>query len=154
MSWRSLVDLRSVQCLYYGYRSAHSLWCTVLIRDRHCFILFCAVTSQLEGPWFDMVFLCGGCLFSQCLHGFPPGTPVFSHCPKTCMLGWQITFKYSLGVSVCVWAWLFVCMSLCWPCLSHEDSWDRLQHPPQPNYGSAVDNGWMDGILFYDLICG
>uniref|UniRef100_A0A3P9AZL4 Olfactory receptor C family, n1 n=1 Tax=Maylandia zebra TaxID=106582 RepID=A0A3P9AZL4_9CICH len=32
------------------------------------------------------VFLCGVCMFSPCLHGFPLGTPASSHCPKTCSL--------------------------------------------------------------------
>uniref|UniRef100_A0A7N8WUW9 Solute carrier family 6 member 22, tandem duplicate 2 n=1 Tax=Mastacembelus armatus TaxID=205130 RepID=A0A7N8WUW9_9TELE len=32
-------------------------------------------------------FLCGVCMFSPCLRGFTPGTPVSSHRPKTCMLG-------------------------------------------------------------------
>uniref|UniRef100_A0A3Q4GFA4 Receptor ligand binding region domain-containing protein n=1 Tax=Neolamprologus brichardi TaxID=32507 RepID=A0A3Q4GFA4_NEOBR len=32
------------------------------------------------------VFLCGVCMFSPCLHGFPPGTPASSHHPKTCNL--------------------------------------------------------------------
>ncbi|MBN3283070.1 NACC2 protein, partial [Polyodon spathula] len=30
---------------------------------------------------------CGVCMFSLCSHGFPPGTPVSSHSPKTCWLG-------------------------------------------------------------------
>uniref|UniRef100_A0A8C4RSA4 Ig-like domain-containing protein n=1 Tax=Erpetoichthys calabaricus TaxID=27687 RepID=A0A8C4RSA4_ERPCA len=29
----------------------------------------------------------GVCMFSLCLRGFPPGTPVSSHSPKTCRLG-------------------------------------------------------------------
>uniref|UniRef100_A0A3Q2Z6C4 ETS domain-containing protein n=1 Tax=Hippocampus comes TaxID=109280 RepID=A0A3Q2Z6C4_HIPCM len=32
-------------------------------------------------------FLCGVCMFSPCLCGFSPGTPVSSHIPKTCMAG-------------------------------------------------------------------
>ena len=42
-----------------------------------------AVASQQEGPGFvsgpARAFLCGVCMFSPCLRGFPPGTPVSSH---------------------------------------------------------------------------
>lgn len=32
-------------------------------------------------------FLCGVCMFSSCLCGFPPGTPASSCSPKTCIWG-------------------------------------------------------------------
>ena len=42
-----------------------------------------AVASQQKGPGFvsgpARAFLCGVCMFSPCLRGFPPGTPVSSH---------------------------------------------------------------------------
>ena len=34
--------------------------------------------------------LCGVCMFSPCLRGFSPGTPVSSHIPKTC------SFRFNL----------------------------------------------------------
>ena len=35
----------------------------------------------------DKAFLCYGCMFFLCMHGFSPGTPASSHRPKTCSLG-------------------------------------------------------------------
>uniref|UniRef100_A0AAR2IWA8 Immunoglobulin V-set domain-containing protein n=1 Tax=Pygocentrus nattereri TaxID=42514 RepID=A0AAR2IWA8_PYGNA len=46
--------------------------------------------ERVSGPGFDSPAgrpgssLCGVCMFSPCLRGFPPGSPVSSHSPKTC----------------------------------------------------------------------
>uniref|UniRef100_A0A3P9MUR5 C2H2-type domain-containing protein n=1 Tax=Poecilia reticulata TaxID=8081 RepID=A0A3P9MUR5_POERE len=43
-----------------------------------------AVALQQEGSGLDSRPLCPGvCMFSLCMRGFSPGTPVFSHSPKT-----------------------------------------------------------------------
>uniref|UniRef100_A0A3B4D421 Uncharacterized protein n=1 Tax=Pygocentrus nattereri TaxID=42514 RepID=A0A3B4D421_PYGNA len=57
---------------------------------RHGGVVGIAVASQRGGPGFDSPAgrpgssLCGVCMFSPCLRGFPPGSPVSSHSPKTC----------------------------------------------------------------------
>jgi len=81
---------------------------------------------------------CGVCMFSLCQRGFPPGAPASSHSPKTCRLIGDS--KLSVGVNVSVNGCLSLCVSpvIVWwpvqgePCLSPSVSWDRLQHPRDP----------------------
>ncbi|KAF7664099.1 hypothetical protein LDENG_00189080 [Lucifuga dentata] len=55
---------------------------------RHGGSVVSTVASQQEGPGFDSgrgrAFLCGVCMFSPCLRGFPPGVPVSPTIIKTC----------------------------------------------------------------------
>jgi len=75
-------------------------------------------------------------MFSPCMRGFSPGTPATSP-PKNMHVRSIVDSKLSLGVSVSVCGCLSR-LSLCgpvmdWrpvqgvPCLSPNDSWDRLQ---------------------------
>ena len=61
-------------------------------------------------------FLCGVCMFSPCSRGFPPGTPVSSHSPKTCTEGIRLIgdSKLALGVNVSVSGCLSLCVALRW----------------------------------------
>ena len=43
-----------------------------------------------SNPGRSRSFLCGVCMFSPCLRGFPPGTPVSPTTIKTCMLGFVL----------------------------------------------------------------
>lgn len=45
-------------------------------------------------------FLCQVCMFAMCMCGFPQGVPASSHCLKACMLGFLMTLKLTLGVSM------------------------------------------------------
>ena len=48
-------------------------------------------------------FPCGVCVFSMCLSGFSPGTPVSSHILKTCKVGVSrliVHSKLPVGVNV------------------------------------------------------
>ncbi|KAF7648729.1 hypothetical protein LDENG_00152480 [Lucifuga dentata] len=45
-------------------------------------------------PSLSRDFLCGVCMFSPCLRGFPPGAPASSHLQKTCMSGDLGTLNY------------------------------------------------------------
>ena len=49
-----------------------------------------ALTSQRVLGQRPGSLLCGVCMFSPCLRGFSPGTPVSSHIPKTC------SFRFNL----------------------------------------------------------
>lgn len=46
------------------------------------------VALQQDGSGFEPAgaFLCGVCILSQCLSGFPPSPPASSHSPKTVRL--------------------------------------------------------------------
>ena len=75
-----------------------------------------AVASQQEGPGFDPrvgrpgKFLCGVCMFSSCLSGFPTGTPVSSTQSKHMhvrLIG-HSKLPVRVCVSVCVHAHAFV----------------------------------------------
>lgn len=54
-------------------------------------------SKKIEGlnlTWPTGAFLCGVCVLSLCLLGFPTGAPVSSHSPKTCrLLDPRITLK-------------------------------------------------------------
>ncbi len=55
------------------YSEKYTLWGVVWER---------AARWWQEGPWFESrlsqdAFLCGVCMFSPCLWGFPPGAPVY-----------------------------------------------------------------------------
>ena len=109
------------------------------------------------------VFLCGVCMFSPCMRGFSPVTPVSYHCPKTCMLGFLVSLKLSLGVSVSVCG----CssrLSLCGPMtdwrpvqgvprLLPEYCWDRLHPHCDPTDGLNGYRKWMDGYLNGTCTC-
>ena len=60
-----------------------------------------AVASQQEGHGFvsgpARAFLCGVCMFSPCLRGFPPGTPVSSHFKRHAQAMLSITPYSKIG---------------------------------------------------------
>ena len=70
-------------------------------KGRHGGAVVSAVASQQEGPGFvsgpARAFLCGVCMFSPCLRGFPPGTPVSSHFKRRAQAMLSITPYSKIG---------------------------------------------------------
>ena len=65
------------------------LWCLWIFYCESCFGVN-TVTSQQEGSCFEAQLepFCVELACSPCVCvGLSPGTPAFSHCPKTCLLG-------------------------------------------------------------------
>ncbi len=83
-------------------------------------------------------------MFFSCLCGFSLGTPASSHNPKTCRLIGDSKLPVGVNVSVSACLSLYVSPVIDWrpvqgvPCLSPNDSWDRLQHPVL-----RIIDGWI-----------
>ena len=117
----------------------------------HGGVVVSTVTSQQEGSRFNSQ-LGHFCVEFACSPRVCVGSLWVLHHPKTCVLGWLVTLKLSLGVSVCG------CLSLCgpvmdwWPvqgvlCLFPDDCWDRLQPPHDPIDGLKGYRRWMDSAF-------
>lgn len=70
-------------------------------------------------------------MFSLCLHGFFPGSPTYSHSPRTCL---DFTFRHistsklCVGVNGCVILWRWSSESVWERSLVNLDINDTLQH--------------------------
>lgn len=71
---------------------------------KHCCLVLSTVSLQ-GGIGFDP-WVCGVCMFSPCLCGFPLDTLVSSHMPKTSGLGLLATLNCPLFVSVSAPWWI------------------------------------------------
>ena len=94
-------------------------------------------------------FLCGVCMFP---HGFSPGTPASSHCPKIMHVRLIGDSKIVLRRE-CERVWLFASFVSVWPCDGLATcsvctpplaQWDRLQPPCDPTDGLSGYRKWMD----------
>ncbi len=87
-------------------------------------------------PGWGRTSLCGVCMFSPCLRGFPLGTPASFHSPTTCRL--ICGSKLPVGVSMSVNGWLSLYVS---PVMN----WRLVQGEPRPRPVSA---GYKDKRLW------
>merc|ERR1712212_763341 len=60
---------------------------------------------QGSNPGRSRSFLCGVCMFSPCLRGFPPGTPVSPTIIKTCMLRFVLQPEPLTKALAKIWSW-------------------------------------------------
>lgn len=82
----------------------YQFWCMSIfglkaLRPGECYRL----TASVVESWSDQrAMLCRVRMFSLCVIGFSPGTPAFSHSPKTCRFSLTVDSKISPGCeSVC-----------------------------------------------------
>ncbi len=82
-------------------------------------------------PSWGRTFLCGVCMFSPSLLGFPPGTPISYHSPKTCrVIGYsKLPVRVNMSMKCCLS--LFVSPVINWHFVQSvtcpKVSWNRLQ---------------------------
>lgn len=110
--------------------------------------------------WVPMrIFLCGVYMFSLCLCGFSPSTPVSSHCTKTHTFAWFGASKCSSGCESIFVSWYIELRS------NLKRPYIQTVPPPQwkvrvwPQTGTNVDcwcskhqhrqNTWIPEVFFF-----
>ncbi|KAF7655381.1 hypothetical protein LDENG_00056990, partial [Lucifuga dentata] len=80
-------------------------------------------SKKVLGSIPGRAFLCGVCMFSPCLRGFPLGTPASSHLQRhACQVNWNSKLIVGVNESVNV----FVCL-----CVSPAIDWRSVQGEPR-----------------------